>query len=482
MTPQTLPDSDTKMDSILNALRHCETIPRVGKVSQYYGMSVESNGPDVFLGELCQIYPPSQSTPVVAEVVGFREGRVILMPYGNMQGVYIGSEITATGKSATVPVGDAFLGRVVDAFGEPMDGGAAIPALEQYPLYPAPINHMTRKPIDEMLTTGIGMVDACLTIGKGQRMGIFAGSGVGKSTLLGMIARNSAASVNIIALIGERGREVLDFITSNLGPEGLARSVVIVAGADQPALVRTRAAFAATAMAEYFRHHGHDVMLAMDSVTRLAMAQREIGLAIGEPPTSRGYTPSSFSILPRLLERAGRFDVGGSITAFYTILVEGDDFNEPVTDNLRAILDGHIVLTRQLANQGLLPAIDLLESASRLQSAVIDKSQAALVAEIRRLLSIHAESKDIIDMGVYQPGRNPDLDKALAVIPELKKLWVQAAEETVIPEEMLTQLHTVLNRAESLSRQTGRPGEPAIAGRASPQVPNAATTPRSSRR
>lgn len=459
MSAQRLPADSAMLDGILNAIRHCETIPRVGKVSQYYGMSVESNGPDVFLGELCQIYPPSQAAPVVAEVVGFREGRVILMPYGNMQGVYIGSEITATGKSATVPVGNEFLGRVVDAFGEPMDGGPKISAVEQYPLYPSPINHMTRKPIDEMLTTGVGMIDACLTVGKGQRMGIFSGSGVGKSTLLGMIARNSAASVNIIALIGERGREVLDFITSNLGPEGLARSVVIVAGADQPALVRTRAAFAATAMAEYFRHQGHDVMLAMDSVTRLAMAQREIGLAIGEPPTSRGYTPSSFSILPRLLERAGRFEVGGSITAFYTVLVEGDDFNEPVTDNLRAILDGHIVLKRQLANQGLLPAIDLLESASRLQSSINDKSQAALVSEIRRLLSIHEESKDIIDMGVYQAGRNPDLDKALAAIPKLKKLWMQAADETVVPDEMLTQLRGVLSSADAAAKGAARHNE-----------------------
>ena len=286
------------MNAILRAIQHCETVPRVGKVSQYYGMSVESNGPDVFLGELCQVYPPSKSKPVIAEVVGFRDGKVILMPYGNMQGVYIGSEITATGKAATVPVGPAFLGRVVDAFGKPLDKGADISAVEDYPLYPEPINHLTRKPITDILETGVGVIDACLTIGKGQRMGIFAGSGVGKSTLLGMIARNSRSAVNVIALIGERGREVLDFINTNLGPEGLAKSVVVVAGADQPALVRTRAAFAATAIAEYFRNQGLDVMLAMDSVTRFAMAQREIGLAIGEPPTARGYTPSSFSMLP----------------------------------------------------------------------------------------------------------------------------------------------------------------------------------------
>ena len=440
------------MNAILRAIQHCETVPRVGKVSQYYGMSVESNGPDVFLGELCQIYPPSQTRPVIAEVVGFRDGKVILMPYGNMQGVYIGSEITATGKLATVPVGPAFLGRVVDAFGKALDKGPEIAAVEDYPLYPEPINHLTRKPISEILETGVGVVDACLTIGKGQRMGIFAGSGVGKSTLLGMIARNSRSAVNVIALIGERGREVLDFINTNLGPEGLAKSVVVVAGADQPALVRTRAAFAATAIAEYFRNQGMDVMLAMDSVTRFAMAQREIGLAIGEPPTARGYTPSSFSMLPKLLERAGSFQTGGSITAFYTVLVEGDDFNEPVTDNLRAILDGHIVLTRRLANMGQLPAVALLESSSRLQNAVVSRQHRTLVAEIRRLLSVHEENKDIIDMGVYQAGRNPDLDKALNALPALKRLFSQLPEDRVGLDELLLQLQQVLDRAEAINR------------------------------
>ncbi len=447
------------MNAILRAIQHCETVPRVGKVSQYYGMSVESNGPDVFLGELCQIYPPSQSTPVIAEVVGFRDGKVILMPYGNMQGVYIGSEITATGKSATVPVGPGFLGRVVDAFGKPLDKGPDIAAVEDYPLYPEPINHLTRKPISEILETGVGVVDACLTIGKGQRMGIFAGSGVGKSTLLGMIARNSRSAVNVIALIGERGREVLDFINTNLGPEGLAKSVVVVAGADQPALVRTRAAFAATAIAEYFRNQGLDVMLAMDSVTRFAMAQREIGLAIGEPPTARGYTPSSFSMLPKLLERAGSFETGGSITAFYTVLVEGDDFNEPVTDNLRAILDGHIVLTRRLANMGQLPAVALLESSSRLQNAVVNRQHRTLVAEIRRLLSVHEENKDIIDMGVYQAGRNPDLDKALNAIPALKRLFSQLPEDRVELDDLLLQLGQVLDKAEAINRPGRNPVE-----------------------
>lgn len=440
---------------IVHAIQQCETVPRVGTVSQYYGMSLESNGPDVFLGELCQVYPPAQANPVIAEVVGFRDGRVILMPYGNMQGVHIGSEITATGKAATMPVGPEFLGRVVDAFGLPLDQGPPITGVEHYPLYPEPINHLTRKPISEIFETGVGIIDSCLTVGKGQRMGIFAGSGVGKSTLLGMIARNSQAAVNVIALIGERGREVLDFINANLGTEGLAHSIVVVAGADQPALVRTRAAFAATAMAEYFRNQGMDVMLAMDSVTRFAMAQREIGLAIGEAPTSRGYTPSSFSLMPKLLERAGNFELGGSITAFYTVLVEGDDFNEPVTDNLRATLDGHVVLSRNFANLGRLPAVALLESASRLQSAIIDRSHSALVAEVRRLLSIHEENRDIVEMGVYQAGRNTDLDKALNVLPKLYKLFGQKPAERVELEDILTQLHTVMSEAEAINRLAG---------------------------
>lgn len=292
-------------------------------------------------------------------------------------------------------------------------------------------------------------------------MGIFAGSGVGKSTLLGMIADNSQAQVNVIALIGERGREVLDFINKNLGNEGLKKSVVIVAGADQPALVRTRAAFAATAVAEYFRNQGADVMLAMDSLTRFAMAQREIGLAVGEPPTSRGYTPSSFSMLPKLLERAGSFETGGSITGFYTVLVEGDDFNEPVTDNLRAILDGHIVLSRRLANQSWLPAVDILQSASRLLGDLIDSRHAKALADLKHLLSLHDESKDIIEMGVYQRGASPDLDRAVDILPRIKALFSQEPHHPVDQASVLNQLQSFLQplpagRAAESKRQ-GRP-------------------------
>ncbi len=440
------------LSDLLHAVAHCETVPRVGKVSQYYGMAVESVGPDVFLGELCHVHPPSQVAPVIAEVVGFRDGKVMLMPYGNLHGVHVGSEIIATGKTATVPVGRGFVGRIVDAFGHPLDEGGAIEASENYPLYPEPLNPLQRSPISEMLETGVGAIDSFLSVGRGQRMGIFAGSGVGKSTLLGMIARNSRAAVNVIALIGERGREVIDFIQSNLGPEGLERSVVVVAGADQPALVRTRAAFAATALAEYFRNQGLDVLLAMDSVTRFAMAQREIGLAIGEPPTARGYTPSSFSILPKLLERAGNFRVGGSITAFYTVLVEGDDFNEPVTDNLRAILDGHIVLSRQTANRGQFPAVALLESISRLQPQLVNPGHRQTVRELLRLLAVYEDSRDMIDMGVYEAGQNPEIDKAIAVIPEVNRLLAQSADESVDCADLMLQLNTALNRKPPVQR------------------------------
>lgn len=449
------------IDQVRRAVSKCEIVPRVGKVTQYFGMAVESNGPDVFLGEICQIYPPHTRRPVSAEVVGFRDGRVILMPYDTLHGVHVGSEITATNESAKMPVGPDLLGRVLDAFGQPVDDLGATEPVEYYPLHPEPINHLTRQPIDEPLVTGVGVIDSCLTVGKGQRMGIFAGSGVGKSTLLGMIAENSQAQVNVIALIGERGREVLDFIHKNLGEAGLKKSIVIVAGADQPALVRTRAAFAATAVAEYFRNQGSDVMLAMDSLTRFAMAQREIGLAVGEPPTSRGYTPSSFSMMPKLLERAGNFATGGSITGFYTVLVEGDDFNEPVTDNLRAILDGHIVLSRNLANQNWLPAVDILQSASRLLGDLIDESHANAIADLKRLLSLHQESKDIIDMGIYRRGNNPDLDRAVDILPRIQSLFSQLASVTADPSLVLNELkgflHTDSAGASSRPRHPQRP-------------------------
>jgi len=437
------------VDSIVQALGSCETIPRVGKVSQFYGLAVESIGPDVFLGELCEIYPPAGVASVVAEVVGFRDGKVMLMPYGSMHGVYIGSEIIATGRSASVPVGPELMGRVVDAFCQPIDGGDTVNTVETYPLYPEPINPLLRAPIEQTFDTGVAVIDSFLTLGQGQRMGVFSGSGVGKSTLLGMVAKNSQADVNVIALIGERGREVIDFVRNSLGDDGLAKSVLIVAGADQPALVRTHAAFAATALAEYFKDQGQQVFLAMDSVTRFAIAQREIGLAIGEPPTARGYTPSTFSLLPRLAERAGNFISGGSITGLYTVLVEGDDFNEPITDNLRAILDGHVVLSRKMANQGQLPAVSVLESISRLQSDLLTDEEQQLVRRALKLFSIYEENNDLVQMGVYQQGRNIEHDEALAVIPKIQDLLAQKPSEVVTRDALMVALATMLNTPEN---------------------------------
>ncbi|HXG24549.1 MAG TPA: FliI/YscN family ATPase, partial [Chthonomonadales bacterium] len=340
-----------------------------GRVVQVIGLVIESVGPPAMIGEICEIRSDRQRPPIPAEVVGFRENRVLLMPLGVMEGIKPGSEVVALRKTQHVPVGDDLLGRVLDGLGNPMDGHGPIRSQARYPVNASPPNAMSRTRITEPLGMGVRAIDGCLTIGKGQRVGIFAGSGVGKSTLLGMLARNSEADVNVVALTGERGREVRDFIEESLGKEGLRRSVVIVATSDQPALVRIKAALVATAIAEYFRDQDKDVILMMDSLTRLAMAQREIGLAIGEPPTTRGYTPSVFALLPRLLERAGT-GPRGSITGLYTVLVEGDDMNEPVADTARSILDGHIVLSRTLAQRNHYPAIDVLQSVSRIMPSV----------------------------------------------------------------------------------------------------------------
>ncbi|OUS29802.1 flagellum-specific ATP synthase FliI [Gammaproteobacteria bacterium 45_16_T64] len=414
---------------ILRAIKHCETIQRTGRVLQFYGLVLEASGPDVFLGEICEIYTPKAAHPVVAEVVGFRDGNVLMMPYGNLSGIHVGSEIVATGRSASLRVGEHLMGRVVDAFGRPIDGKDFLSEGEEYPLYPDPINPLDRQRITEQFTTGIRSIDAMLSVGVGQRVGLFAGSGVGKSTLLGQIAQASSADVNVIALIGERGREVLDFVVENLGEEGLKNSIVVVAGADQPALVRVHAAYAATTIAEYFKNQGKKVFLAMDSITRFAMAQREIGLAIGEPPTARGYTPSAFAQIPKLVERAGNFRDSGSITAVYTVLVEGDDFNEPVSDATRAILDGHIILSRKIATRGRFPAIDLLESVSRLQKQVSSNEDQLLVTKSIKLLSLYQDSKDLIELGAYQEGNNPQLDEAIVFYQGFEEVVSQVSPE-----------------------------------------------------
>ena len=398
-----------------------------GQVTRVVGLTIESRGPRAQLGELCKIMRADQSY-VLAEVVGFRDDNVLLMPLGAADGLAPGSLVEATGRPLQVSVGDDLLGRVLDGLGHVLDDGSAIASGEHYPLVADPPHPLTRPRIDSVLSTGVRAIDGLLTVGVGQRLGIFAGSGVGKSTLLGMIARNSQADVNVIGLIGERGREVMEFIERDLGPEGMERSVLVVATSDQPALIRLKGAFVATAIAEYFRDQGKSVLLMVDSLTRFAMAQREVGLAIGEPPTSRGYTPSVFSLLPRLLERSGRAD-SGSITAFYTVLVDGDDMNEPITDAVRGILDGHIVLARDLANRGHYPAIDPLASISRLFTELATSEQMEAANQARRLLAVYRENQDLINIGAYKAGGNPEIDEAIEKLPAINSVLQQVATE-----------------------------------------------------
>jgi flagellum-specific ATP synthase len=433
------------LDKYLAAVRGAELARRSGRVAQYFGLVIESIGPEAFLGEVCEIRTRGAGAPVGAEVVGVKDGKVLLMPYGELHGIAAGSEVVATGHAARVPVGEALLGRVIDAFGRPLDGrplhaARALPRADAH-------NPLQRARVSQVLETGVRCIDCLLTLGKGQRVGIFSGSGVGKSTLLGMIARNVTADVNVIALVGERGREVLEFIERNLGAHGLARSVVVVATSDQPALTRVRAAYAATAIAEDFRDRGRDVMLIMDSITRFAMAQREIGLAVGEPPTARGYTPSVFAALPRLLERAGTSAGRGATTAVYTVLVEGDDINDPVADSMRAVLDGHIVLSRELANHGRYPAIDVLNSASRLLADLASAEERALALRAVSALGAHARGRDLVDVGAYRAGANPELDAALRVVPELERWLRQDRDDTHARAQGIAELRRILEAA-----------------------------------
>jgi len=411
-------------------LRPLDPVRVNGKVTQVIGLTVESEGPDASVGDVCYIYPAKSSKPLKAEVVGFRDNKVILMPLGELHAIGPGCDVVGTGKPLTVQVGSELLGKVLDGLGQPLDGSFIPTRMPHYSTYNVPNNPLARPRVTEPLGTGIRAIDGLLTVGKGQRVGIFAGSGVGKSTLLGMVARNTAADVNVIALIGERGREVLEFIEKDLGPEGLARSVVIVATSDQPALIRIKGALIATTIAEYFRDRGLNVMLMMDSVTRFAMAQREVGLAIGEPPATRGYTPSVFALLPKLLERAGTGPTG-SITAFYTVLVDGDDMNEPIADAVRGILDGHIVLSRGMANKGHFPAIDILASVSRVMGAIAPAEQKAAANELKRLLAIYRDSEDLINIGAYQRGTNAEIDSAIQYYDTIRSYTRQDTEEKV---------------------------------------------------
>lgn len=408
------------------ALNDLDPLRMNGKVTQVIGLTVESEGPDVNIGELCYIYPHKSDKPLKAEVVGFKGNKVILMPLGNLDSIGPGCDVVATGKPLTVQVGHELLGKVLDGLGQPLDGSYLPSRMSSYSTNNLPGNPLQRPRVLQPISVGIRCIDGLLTIGKGQRVGIFAGSGVGKSTLMGMIARNTEADVNVIALIGERGREVLDFIERDLGPEGLARSVVIVATSDQPALIRIKGAMIATSIAEYFRDRGLNVMMMMDSVTRFAMAQREVGLAIGEPPATRGYTPSVFAMLPRLLERSGT-GPKGSITAFYTVLVDGDDMNEPIADAVRGILDGHIVLNRTLANKGHYPAIDVLASVSRVMNEIVSSEHQEAAEQLKRLLSIYKGSEDLINLGAYQIGSNPDIDLSIQYI---QAIWDYTKQKT----------------------------------------------------
>jgi len=399
-----------------------------GRVTNVIGLVIEGNGPGLPIGGVCSIVRRDGAAAISAEVVGFRENRVLLMPLGDVSGIEPGNRIVVERERPTFGVGPGLLGRVIDGLGAPLDGGGAIVAERETALYGQPINPLARAPIRQPLDVGVRALNALLTCGSGQRLGIFAGSGVGKSALLGMIARATRAAVNVIALIGERGREVREFIDRDLGPEGLARSVVVVATSDQPPLLRIRGAFLATAIAEYFRDSGLEVMLMMDSLTRLAMAQREVGLSIGEPPSARGYTPSVFAMLPRLLERAGATE-HGSVTGLYTVLVEGDDLNEPVADTARSLLDGHVVLARALANQGHYPAIDVLRSVSRLMGDVVPPAQIALANRVRTWLATYRDAEDLINIGAYRAGSNRRIDEAIARIEAIQAFLRQGLDE-----------------------------------------------------
>lgn len=413
------------------ALERMAAVPRLarhGRVSRVVGLVMEATGIDVPLGALCRIRPLSGDGEVMAEAVGFHANGVLLMPFGELQGIHPGSSVEAVGSSPYIEVGQGLLGRVLNAMGDPIDGLGPLRRDTRVPLAGVPINPLVRETIDEALVTGIRSIDGPLTLGHGQRVGIFAGSGVGKSSLLGSIARGSSADVNVIALLGERGREVRDFLRHSLGEEGLGRSVVVVATGDEAALLRSRGALVATAIAEHFRSRGLHVLLMVDSVTRVAMAWREIGLAVGEPPTTKGYPPSVFAHLPRLLERAGNDD-NGSITGIYTVLVEGDDFNDPIADAVRSILDGHIVLTRRLATAGQFPAVDVNESVSRLRDRVVTPEHRRTVNAIQHLLALYREKEDLIAVGAYQTGSDPELDRAIASRPEILRFLRQDTAE-----------------------------------------------------
>ena len=420
---------------------------KLGKVSKIVGLTVESVGPDAKLNDLCRIYSADRSQVVNAEVVGFRESVVLLMPFDTVDGIGPGCIVENTGKPLGVKVGFGILGHTLDGLGNPVDG-EDLGLTEEYSVEAAPPDPMSRVIINEVLPLGVKAVDGLLTVGKGQRIGIFAGSGVGKSTLMGMFARNTKADINVIALIGERGREVREFAERDLGPEGMKRSVLVVATSDKPALIRNKAAKTATAIAEYFRDQGKDVLLMMDSLTRFSMAQREIGLASGEPPVTRGYPPSVYSEMPKLLERAGMAEKG-SITGLYTVLVDGDDFNEPITDTARSILDGHIMLSRKLGHKIHYPAIDVLQSISRCMSQIVTKEHKKVAGRLKNVLATYNEAEDLINIGAYKKGSNKNIDYAISKIDAVNEFLMQQTDEKFTFEEEMAMLNNIFADSES---------------------------------
>ncbi|MFB5087121.1 flagellar protein export ATPase FliI [Psychrobacillus sp. PGGUH221] len=436
-----------KAVDLIQQIPNLSTFKKYGRVNRVVGLMIESQGPESSIGDVCKIHIHSSKnghSVILAEVVGFKEEVVVLMPYTNIREISTGCLVEGTNRPLEVKVGPDLIGKVLDSMGNPIDGTVLPKGLMTVGTEQDPPNPLTRPPIDEQIEVGVKAIDGMLTVGKGQRVGIFAGSGVGKSTLLGMIARNTNADLNVIALIGERGREVREFIERDLGKEGLARSIVIAATSDQPALMRIKGAFTATAIAEYFRDKGLNVMLMMDSVTRVAMAQREIGLAVGEPPATRGYTPSVFSILPKLLERTGTNE-NGTITAFYTVLVDGDDMNEPIADTVRGILDGHIVLDRSLANKGQYPAINVLKSISRLMNHISDEEHKKAAERLRDLYFTYNKSEDLINIGAYKRGTSKEIDEAIQYEPLITSYLKQGYLDKVSLESSVNEIITLAN-------------------------------------
>lgn len=428
-----------------NTLEKTNSFKEIGQVTHIIGLVIEADGPPSSIGDLCYIYPKMNENPVWAEVVGFKEDKVLLMPLGEMEGLKPGSTVINSGGSLKVKVGSELLGRVLDGLGNPLDEFGTLKTNKFRSSKAQKINPLTKIKVRDYLSMGVKAIDSLITIGKGQRVGIMAGSGVGKSTLLGMLARNSKADMNVIALIGERGREVSEFIENSLGTEGLSKSVVVVATSDQPSLVKIKAAHVATSIAEYFRDSGRDVLFMLDSVTRIAMAQREVGLAIGEPPATRGYTPSVFALMPKLLERSGNSDKG-TMTGLYTVLVEGDDFNEPVSDTVRGILDGHILLSRQLAQKNHFPAIDVLGSISRVMIDVTEKEQMEAAGKIRDLLATYEKNVDLINIGAYIAGSDPKIDRSIKLNEEINSFLKQSIKEKIDFTETVNRLIEISNK------------------------------------